>query len=213
MEEVSGHEHKSGEVWRQLASQIYCENGKDRYRQIDHTPSGAPLLEGEHTRISITHTGHLLAVASLPKTPEADLTCFSPRTAMGIDAERADREQVLRIRDRFLSPEEQALVAADDVEANVVAWTVKEALYKAALTEGLDWRASLRIERMPALVDDLDPKRAPACFGSAVILLPAPDGGTEKYPMELYSYRSDDCIVTIAVSPKAAKFKALMRKS
>ena len=77
VEEVSGMESKSGAIWRDMAMQIYCENGRDGYREIGHFPNGAPFLFGLTARISVTHTGHLLAVATLPKTPEADLSRFN----------------------------------------------------------------------------------------------------------------------------------------
>lgn len=208
VEEVTGAEDKSGEIWRQLAKQIYCEYGRDGFRQIEYAPCGAPLLEGEPYRISITHTGHLLAVASLPKTPEVNLEEFSPRTAMGIDAEAADREQVMKLRERYLSPEELALIPADDLEANLIAWTAKEALYKAAMTPGLDFRADIIITKLPTLAPDLDPKRAPACFGSATLHLPPTHLRTEDhFPMDLYSYLSEGYIITIAASPKCSKYK------
>lgn len=195
VEEISGAEDREGRVWLLMARQVYCENGGETYRVIDHFPSGAPLLEGRDARISITHTRGLMAVASLPRTPEADLSVFSPRAALGIDAERADRRQVLDVRSRFLSPEEQAMVGSDDIEANVTAWTAKEAMFKAALTPGMDWCRDYVITRLP------DPR----ADGYGAGLLRMPDGHEE--PLELYSYLSEGCVVTLAYSPKCAKFK------
>ena len=51
----------------------------------------------------------MLVVASLPKTPEVDLSIFNPRTALGVDVESSSREQVLKVRDRYLSDEELAI--------------------------------------------------------------------------------------------------------
>lgn len=195
VEEISGGEDRSGAVWRTLAKQVYSENGRDGFRQIDHLESGAPLLYDEPTRISITHTGHLLAVASLPRTPEADLETFSMRTALGIDAESETREQTVKVRQKFLSEQEQKMIEADDIAANVTAWTCKEALYKAALHPGIDFRTQLRIRELP--VPDSNKPGA----GSIVF----PDG--EEAEMELFSYRSEGCVVTVAYSPKCAKYK------
>lgn len=78
-------------LWLELAYQIYSENGKDTPRELGHYPSGAPFLHGSDSRISITHTSGLLAVATLPRTPEANLIDFSERTALGIDAENINR--------------------------------------------------------------------------------------------------------------------------
>lgn len=206
VEEISGMENKSGKLWREMAMQIYCENGRDGYREVGHFPNGAPFLFGMPARISLTHTGHLLAIATLPKTPEAELSKFTPRTALGIDAESLDREQVLKVRDKFLSDAEKELVEADNLEANIIAWTVKEALYKAALTEGLDYRNNITILRLPAIDREMNLPGAPTpVIGSAVLTLPT-EKGDEKIEMELYSYDSDGYCVTLAYSPKCAKF-------
>lgn len=211
VEEISGGEDRSQAVRIAMARQIYCENGRDgQYRSLLHLQSGAPLLENEETRISITHTPGLYAVASLPKTPDADLTQFAARTALGIDAERADREQALRVRERFLSDEELALVG-DDLERTIIAWTAKEALYKAALAPGTDWRRCLRIISLPALdlADELTPADASGRPGHTVSVGKAElrIEGREVCPMELYSYRSGNHIITLAYSPRCAKYK------
>lgn len=215
VEEVSGMESKSGALWREMAMQIYCENGRDGYREIGHFPNGAPFLFGLTARISVTHTGHLLAVATLPKTPEADLSRFNTRTALGIDAESLDRTQVLKVRDKFLSDSEKEIVGADDLEANIIAWTAKEALYKATLTEGLDFRNAIVIESLPQIDRKMNLPGAPApVIGKAKILLPtladadnaAGINNPRSCDMELYSYESDGYCVTLAYSPKCAKF-------
>ena len=217
VEEISGMENKSGKLWRDMAMQIYCENGVDGFREIGHFANGAPFLFGLTSRISITHTAHLLAVATLPKTPEANLSQFAPRTAMGIDAERLDREQVIKVRDKFLSDEEKAIVSEDSLEANIIAWTSKEALYKAAMTEGLDFRNDITIKSLPAIDRQMNLPGAPApVIGKAQVLVadmrnhqdesPATEIRKEVVEMELYSYESEGCCVTIAYSPKCAKF-------
>lgn len=195
VEEISGCEDKSGALWNILAKQIYCENGRDGYRSIEHYPSGVPYLYGEPVRISVSHTGHMLVVASLPKTPEADLSAYSPRTALGIDVETADREQVLKVRERYLGEEELALVSEDNLQDNILAWTAKEAIYKAAMIEGLDFREQIRIVSLPRL-------DAEQC-GEAV--LKDAKGGSVNFL--LYSYTTEGYIVTIAITDKTATFK------
>lgn len=198
VEEVSGMETRSGKIWIEMAKQIYCENGVDGYREIGHFPNGAPFLFGSTSRISLTHAGHLLAVATLPKTPEADLSVFSPRTAMGIDAESLGREQVIRVREKFLSDYELSMIPASDVEANIIAWTCKEALYKAGMTEGVDLKKDMEIKKLPRIDRNLNqPGKTPE-LGKAILM-----GNVE---MELYSYESDGYCVTLAYSPKCAKF-------
>ena len=206
VEEVSGMEDKSGKLWREMAMQIYCENGIDGYREVGHFANGAPFLFGETSRISLTHTNHLLAVATLPKTPEADLAKFSLRTALGIDAESLDRSQVLKVRDKFLSDSEKIIIKEDNLEANIIAWTAKEALYKAGMTEGIDFKNAITIEKLPEIDRKMNLPGAPEpVIGKATLTLPS-ETGSISIPMELYSYESEGCCVTIAYSPKCAKF-------
>lgn len=203
VEEISGAEQRTKAVWLPMAMQIYGENGEDDYRKTGHFANGAPFLYGDTCRISITHTNHFLAIASLPRTPEATLANFSARTAMGIDAEKLDREQVLKIRDRFLNEAELELIPVDDLEANIKAWTAKEALYKAAMTEGLDFRKDICIESLPPFGLPAAMKEAgPPVTGKAIIKFP---DMTEE-PMELYCYESEGCCVMLAYSPKCAKY-------
>lgn len=220
VEEICGGEDKSAKLWKVMALQVFGENGGDRFREIGHMESGAPILEDSEQRISISHTPHFMVIAFLPRTPEADLSCFSTRTALGIDCEMADRSQTLRVADRVMCPEELELTAAyvaalrqgdahhkpmekeeAEVLANVLAWTVKEALYKAALTPGLDFRTALRIKSLPEICNM--PMAGNPRYGSAEIEFP--DG--QRAPMELFSYMSEGHVVTLAYSPKCAKFR------
>lgn len=213
VEEVSGGEGYSAKAWLPMAKQIFSENGKDGiYREIVHMDSGAPLLENSTQRISISHAPGLLTVAFLPSTPDENLEEFSLRTALGIDTERCDRTQVLKIRDRFLSKEELEMVPKDDVEANIIAWTAKEAVFKALLSEGVDFREAIVIEELPELAEFPLEKKRPGHViarrpGSAPDKDQANKSETNTVEFELYSYRSDDHIVTLAYSPKCAKFK------
>lgn len=181
IEEISGGSRYSGEVWKQMALQIYCEHGKEQYREIGHFPNGAPFLYGDASRISISHCKGLLVVATLPPTPECDLSQYHPRTSMGVDCERADRAQVLKIRQRFLNDAEMEMIPADDVEANIIAWTAKEAAYKALFTPGLDFRNEIVIEQMPEI----------GGFGTMAF------NGERCVKLQIYTYRSDEHIVTL----------------
>lgn len=216
IEEISGGSRYSGKLWREMAMQVYCENGRDEYRDVCHYASGAPFLYGSNQRISISHCEGLLVVATLPATPECDLSRFSPRAALGVDAETAGRSQVLSIRERFLSEAELSAIDADDVESNVLAWTAKEAAYKAALTPGLDFRTDIRIERLPRIAPAV-PVFDPAEFGLPDNQKDLPDDffgevalrindAERDVRFRLYSYRSDDAIVTLCYAPKCAKF-------
>ena len=204
MDEVFGMDSKSGRTWIELARQIYCEQGEPNYRIIDHFENGAPFIEGYPGRISITHTTHFFAVASLPKTPEVNLDSFNQRTAMGIDAEPFDRQQVIKVRNKFLSDEEQLLIPENDIRMNVQAWTAKEALYKTAFTPGIDFKNDIRIISLPS-VETNPEKKEETSLGEAIIKIPVNSDITEL-EMKLYSYESYGCCITIAISPKAAKF-------
>lgn len=218
VEEVCGAEDKSGALWLDMAYQVYGENGRDGFRDIGHYRNGAPFLNGEECRISITHTKHFLAIATLPPTPEVDLSHFSQRAALGIDAEAEDRAQVLKLREKFLSAEELELISADSLLDNILAWTAKEALYKAALTPEMDWRRDILIKRLPKIgpaVPVYDHSEFdPITPGEAVIRIPklaeeecvAEESNYIEVGMILYSYRSEGNIVTLAYSPKCAKF-------
>ncbi len=205
VEEVCGADDKPMPLWMDMAYQIYCENGRDGFREIGHFHNGAPFLSAESGRISITHTGRFLAVATLPSTPECDLSEFSERAALGIDAEPSDREQVVRVRGKFLSEEEQMMVPADDVAANVLAWTVKEAVYKAAMQEGLDSVKDITIVKLPG-IGPATPVYNKTEFPSVEYGEARVRRGAEEFPMTLYSYLSEGNIVTMAYSPRCAKF-------
>ena len=83
---------------------------------LSHNVHGMPYVSGIDCYISITHTHGLVCIA----------TAHHP---VGIDVERKGT-RVLKVRSRFLSGDEQEFLAADDAEANLIAWTAKEALYK-----------------------------------------------------------------------------------
>ncbi len=194
VELVTGSEQREGRVWRLMAAQVYAENGREDYRVLGHLPCGAPILEGESTRISVTHTGHLLAVATLPPTPEVELDTFNMRTALGIDAEAANREQVLRVRERFLQDEEKASIPSDSVEANILAWTAKEAVWKAMLTPGLDLQKGITITRLPVPGGEL---------GEAEVKLE--DGDAIRF--QLCAFCHEEYILTLAITAKTATYR------
>ncbi len=209
VEEITEGDGFSGAAWLEGARQIYGENGREEYREIGHYQNGAPFLYNSAARISVTHCPGLLAVATLPDTPEVQLSEYSDRAALGIDAERNDRVQAQKLRDRFLSSDELSMIPADDVRQNVLAWTIKEAVYKAALTEGLDFREQIHISRMPKLgpaTPVFDVKEfgdfTQADYGRSEVL----DADGKRREFILYSYESDDFIITLAYSPRSSRF-------
>ena len=194
IEIVSGGNRYKGKIWREIAMQIYCENGKDDYRDIGHFPSGAPFLYGADERISISHTDGCLIVATI-KTPEnVNLSEFSPQTALGVDVEKDDREKVMGLRERFLTPDELKLVPEKSLEPNIIAWTCKEAMLKAGMNSEINWHTDIVITNLPVIkTDGFSPDSATS--GEGYIIL-----GGNQINLRLFSYRSEGYITTIAKS-------------
>ena len=210
VEMIYGADGKSAKVWKLFAMQIFSEAEGD-YRSIGHLECGAPVLDGIPQRISVSHTPHCMVIASLPKTPDIDLASVNVRTALGIDLEKSDRAQVLKIRDRFLSDGEKELLpkvgdidkaTEEDVRRHIHAWTCKEALYKADMGTAPDWKEDYRISRLPAIASSLK-EATPDKFGKGAIS--SPEGDME---MLLSSWEFEGHVVTLAFSPKIARFPA-----
>jgi len=93
--------------------------------ETGHRPDGSPTISVPGIEISVSHCATCAAIA------------LSDRH-IGIDVE-TDRSQLVRVAPRVLSPAE-----LEYYNNNLVgAWTMKEALYKAALTPGLDFRRDI----------------------------------------------------------------------
>lgn len=194
VEEIYGGNIYSGRVWELMARQVWSENGRDGdYRSVTHTPGGVPLIEGGSERISISHTPGMMVVATLPPTPEVDLSLFTPRAAMGVDTERTDREVPADVRGRVFSADEQALIGPDP-ERTILAWTCKEALYKAVQGNAASWADDYRILQLP------DPDRE--TLGAAKVTLPS---GDEE--CILYARRSGKYFITLALSTRCATYR------
>ncbi|MDE7347263.1 MAG: 4'-phosphopantetheinyl transferase superfamily protein [Muribaculaceae bacterium] len=210
VEMIYGADEKSAKVWKLFAMQIFSEADGD-YRSIVHLDNGAPMLEGIAQRISVSHTSHCMAIASLPKTPDMDLADVNPRTAMGIDLEKSDRRQVLKIKDKFLAiPEKGLLPEIEDIEKatdkdirmHILAWTCKEALYKADFGEAKDWKSDYRIVSLPHIATSMKDATSNK-YGKGIIT--TADGEIEMW---LSSWMFEGHVVTVAFSSKIAKYKA-----
>lgn len=186
LEIITGGTRYKGKVWREIALQIYCENGKDGFREIGHFQSGAPFLYDADERISISDTEGCLVVATIPTPADANLSEFSPATALGVDVEKIDREKALKLRERFLLPEEMSCIP-DSVEANVIAWTCKEAMLKANMDTTIDWLRNIVISDIPL------PDKA----GKGWVMR-----NGEKIYYTLQTLRYDDFIITVAIPQK-----------
>lgn len=206
VEEIYGAEEKSPKVWKLFASQIFSEAEGD-YRTIVHMENGAPLLEGIPQRISVSHTPHHLVVASIPKTPDINLNELNVRTAIGVDIEKQDRRQVLNVVDKFLTPEEQSKLNGTGNDGSmtlpeILAWTCKEALYKAVMGAAPDWKNDYRILTLPEIATGLK-EATPDKYGNALVRMP----GSCDLDMHLSSWISEGHVVTLAFSSKIPMFK------
>lgn len=92
-----------------------------------HRPDGSPTISVPGIEISVSHCATCAVIA------------LSDRH-IGIDVE-TDRSQLVRVAPRVLSPAELKYYSNNLVGA----WTLKEALYKAALTPGLDFRRDIHL--------------------------------------------------------------------
>lgn len=105
--------------------------------RVGHRDSGAPYLVGrEDISLSVSHSRDYAAVA------------FSSERTVGVDIEQW-REQLLRVAPRVLSESEMAVYGVSS-DLLLRAWTMQEALYKAALTPGLDFRRDITLPSNPA---------------------------------------------------------------
>ena len=102
--------------------------------KLAYTEQGAPMVEGSDVNISISHTMRLVVLA------------VDPAHVIGVDAEQADRQQVIKVRDKFLNANEKQFIAPDDLAAHIIAWTAKEAVIKAERNSAIDWTEGICLE-------------------------------------------------------------------
>jgi hypothetical protein len=115
--------------------------------QIDYLPIGQPVWVDGSRKVSISHTRGYVAAAVSSQD-------------IGIDIEYVS-SRIRRITSRFLRPDEPFA----RLSTLLVAWTAKEALYKVAHREGLDFQSGMRLVFPPRVlaeqteVDDLSGAR------------------------------------------------------
>ena len=95
---------------------------------IVYHPSGRPYLKDDARHISISHTRSYAAIA------------ISETNPIGLDIEQRT-DKVCRVRDKFLSHEEKLFLPSEkkNVEAMLVIWTAKEAMFKLIDKPGVDF--------------------------------------------------------------------------
>lgn len=107
---------------RRLLHAIGCKSS------IAYHPTGRPYLLDDNRHISISHTRGYAAVAIHYDYP------------VGLDIEQRS-DKVCRVKNKFLSDEEKVflLPEKENVDALLVIWTVKEAMFKLIDKEGIDF--------------------------------------------------------------------------
>ena len=139
------------------AERLLLRQAFGRPMSLHHDEQGAPFVEGVDSNISITHTPQLVALA------------VDDSHVIGIDAEQCVRQQVLRVRDKFLNANEKQFISADNLAAHVIAWTAKEAIIKAERNSALDWTDGICLE--PFAVHDDETVFAARCGDSCYRLV------------------------------------------
>jgi len=100
---------------------------------LTYNEAGAPVLKDSF--ISISHSDSYLGII-ISKTEE-----------VGIDLER-QRNQLYRIRKRFIGEKEEELFDIESLDVITIIWACKEAMFKMCYREGIDFRENLFIEKI-----------------------------------------------------------------
>ena len=99
--------------------------------RVEYLPSGKPVLKNSHYKhISVSHCADMVAVML------SDVPC-------GVDIERCDRN-FARVQSRYMSNREQSLSGGESLAG--IVWCAKEALYKMAGREGVDFLCDITIK-------------------------------------------------------------------
>lgn len=114
---MSQHEGERHAVGRLLKNALGATN-------YSHRADGSPYIEHLGREITISHCKGIAAIA----------VGYSER--IGLDIERM-RPTLYRVRRKYLSVQEMYM--CNDDQALLAAWTVKEAVYKAAAARGIDF--------------------------------------------------------------------------
>lgn len=102
--------------------------------ELCHTEEGAPFIKDSQVHISITHSRDIVCLGVSYSCP------------IGIDLEFGT-EKIIRVRQKFLNEEELVFFPEDDTLRNRMAWSAKEAVYKAASVKGIDLKEYIRLNK------------------------------------------------------------------
>lgn len=117
-----------------LATRVLLKELAGEELLIAYHDDGAPYLTSSPFFLSISHTNGYAAVL------------LQEQPAAGIDIEYCSN-RVLKIRRRFMSPEEDASICADkEAEHLLIYWCAKEALFKMIRQQNVDFIEHLHVE-------------------------------------------------------------------
>ncbi|MDE6190836.1 MAG: 4'-phosphopantetheinyl transferase superfamily protein [Muribaculum sp.] len=108
--------------------------------QLCHHDDGSPYIAGFSREISISHCKGYAAIG------------IGNTARIGIDIE-TPRATLRRVTRKFLSEEEQKQFTDD--EALLTAWTMKEALYKAAGIAGIDFANGIKLPQPGSFMTEI----------------------------------------------------------
>jgi len=117
-------------AYRHLLKEMTIERGL----KIHYSKEGKPYIPGSRSGISVSHTEDYAAVI-IAKNAEA-----------GIDIE-FPKPRILKIRNKYLHPEEDKIISDGDIEELTLYWCAKEALYKLNGRKNIDFKSQLKIEK------------------------------------------------------------------
>jgi phosphopantetheinyl transferase len=117
-------------AWRALLKDMVNKP----YLEIDYTANGKPFVRNVSLQISVSHSGPWAACITHPSQPT------------GVDLE-AIRPRILKVKERFLSGKELQWHNSylNNLRHLILLWCIKEAIYKFAGINGLDFRNQISI--------------------------------------------------------------------
>lgn len=137
-----------------LAERLLLHRITGRYSPVTHNADRAPSVEGLDAHVSIAHSRQWLCIA-VSSNP------------IGIDIESHGRH-LAAVRQGFLNDAEQQWIAETDAMPLLVAWTAKEAMFKAvSVRQGLHYRDHLRLDpfELPATEAEFEISHRGHCHG------------------------------------------------
>jgi 4'-phosphopantetheinyl transferase EntD len=158
-----------------LATRILLKEMLGGYPGIDYDSNGAPHLKGDaHINISVSHADGLVAVS------------MSKKYHVGIDVERVTN-RVLRIKDKFLTPDEYDINDPNLLQLLYIQWCAKEAMYKACNVAHYDYQNTYTLPGFR-----FDGKMPGSAIGRVIL-----DDGSCKN-LNVRYFEVDGCVVSVA---------------